>query len=237
MNASHTASFFVSAGTQRLPLYQHACKPPQPFGGFVPIGNTTAYQVNIGAGTTKPAAGGARRLLAGRRLSQITAAQAEAEAVIAQSVENIYSLGAVAPRGQATYEWLVPDSAAPGPNDGDAVAYAYVSGVDHIKHINAGLVGAVMIYNKGSLPSEAEAAKELPMLYNIQNEMQSELFERNLAAQRKATGLKIDNTVSVRDGICSGLFEPCAHKGHLYACPHCTHATTLRRRSPSPSPT
>lgn len=185
----------------------------QLFGGFVPIGNTTQYQVNIGGnaaeaeaamglapGATlpkpaKPAAGGARRLRAGRRLSQITAAQAEAEAVIAQSVSNIYSLGAVAPRGKAKYEWLVPDSAAPGPADGDAVAYAYVSGVDHIKHINAGLVGAVVIYNKGKMPTDEEAAKELPLLFNIQNEMQSELFERNLAQQSKASGLKIDNMV------------------------------------------
>lgn len=175
----------------------------------MPIGNTTQHQVNLAStaatnanvatglepGATLPAKGGARRLRAGRRLSQTTAAQAGAEAVIAQSVANVYILGAVAPRGKATYEWLVPDSAAPGPADGDAVAYAYVSGVDHIKHINAGLVGAVVVYNKGSMPTDEQAAKELPLLFNIQNEVQSELFERNLAQERKATGLKIDDTV------------------------------------------
>lgn len=194
----------------------------QLFGGFVPVGFTTAYQNNIAPllpGAAKPSAaeqeqvgagldpgaslapGGAaggptgRRLLA-RRLSQITAAQAEAEAVIAQSVANIYSLNAVAPGRKTKYEWLVPDASAPGPMDGDAVAYAYVSGTDHIKHINAGLVGAVVIYNKGTMPTtDEERAKELPLLFNIQNEMQSELFEYNLAQQQKETKIKVDKMV------------------------------------------
>lgn len=172
----------------------------------MPVGNTSAYQRNIltpeaekaaaagvDPGATISPAG--RRLLRARRLSQITAAQAEAEAVIAQSVANIYSLSAVAPGAKTKYEWLVPDAAAPGPADGDAVAYAYVSGADHIKHINAGLVGAVIIYNKDTMPTtDDERAQELPLLFNIQNEMQSELFEQNLAWQIKETGIKVDKT-------------------------------------------
>ena len=71
---------------------------------------------------------------------------------MAQSVDNIYSLAAVPPNGTFRYEWLVPDSAGPGPSDGDVVAYAYQSGVDHIKHTNAGLVGAVLVYAPGALP-------------------------------------------------------------------------------------
>lgn len=73
-----------------------------------------------------------------RKLSQISASQAEAEAVIAQSVENLYALGGVAPGGEMRYEWYVPDTAGPASRDGPVVVYAYVSGVDHIKHINAG---------------------------------------------------------------------------------------------------
>lgn len=90
----------------------------------------------------------------------------------------------------------MPDAAGPGPADGDAVAYAYVSGADHIKHINAGLVGAVIVYNKGGMPDEKGQAAELPMLFNIQNEMQSELFERNFAQQVNSTKIKIDKAVS-----------------------------------------
>jgi len=101
-------------------------------------------QVNLPGAAKKPAASG-RKLLSGRadaiaqrRLHQITASQAEAEAVIAQSVENLYALGGVAPGAEAHYEWFVPDTAGPASRDGPVVVYSYVSGVDHIKHINAG---------------------------------------------------------------------------------------------------
>lgn len=89
---------------------------------------------------SKDQQGAGRKLLhsIGRKLHQITASQAEAEAVIAQSVENLYALGGVAPGGTAHYEWFVPDTAGPASKDGPVVVYAYVSGVDHIKHINAG---------------------------------------------------------------------------------------------------
>lgn len=177
--------------------------PSQLFGGLLPVGHTSAYQVNIAdaeaasPGAMAPVPAGRRMLRAVRRLAQITAAQAEAEAVVAQSVENLYSLNAVRPNGTYRYEWLVPDSAAPGPNDGEVVAYAYVSGVDHIKHINAGLVGTLLVYSPGAMP-KAASVKELPLLFNIQNEMQSELYDFNLARETKATGINIDKAVSWR---------------------------------------
>jgi hypothetical protein len=93
--------------------------------------------VNL-APSKRPAAAGRRLFHSHRRLQQITASQAEAEAVIAQSVENLYALGGVAPGATARYEWFVPDTAGPASKDGPVVVYAYVSGVDHIKHINAG---------------------------------------------------------------------------------------------------
>jgi hypothetical protein len=75
--------------------------------------------------------------------------------VIAQSVENLYALGGVAPRGSMRYEWFVPDTAGPGSRDGPVVVYAYVSGVDHIKHINAGASSAAGCKRVGmaALPS------------------------------------------------------------------------------------
>jgi hypothetical protein len=105
-------------------------------------------QVNLKPSSSSSSSSGSsgRRLLRStsaphhtRRLHQkISASQAEAEAVIAQSVENLYALGGVAPGGSMRYEWYVPDAAGPGSRDGPVVVYAYVSGVDHIKHINAG---------------------------------------------------------------------------------------------------
>jgi hephaestin len=182
----------------------------QVFGGLAPIGNTTAYQVNIPAdagpapaAAAAPVAAAGRRLLGAaaaaaagssrRQLSQISAAAAEAEAVIAQSVDNIYALGKVAPGSSKRYEWFVPDTAGPGSSDGPSVAYAYVSGVDHIKHINAGLVGPLVIYKKGRLDNPG-VDLEVPLLFNIQNEMQSIYFQDNLSLQANKTKLKIDTT-------------------------------------------
>lgn len=205
------------------------------------MGKTTGWQLNLnpeakpaaaapgaaaaGSAAAPAAAPAGRRLLRGpagapgrgRRLSQITAAQAEAEAAISQSVDNLYSLGPIGPFGQHTYEWLVPEAAAPGPGDGDAVAYAYVSGVDTIKHINSGLAGPLIIYAKGKMPTgdargaaaggsskdgaaavqegDDAAVRELPLLFNIQNEMQSEFFEYNLRTQSNASGVAINKAV------------------------------------------
>jgi hypothetical protein len=222
----------------------HQSQPSQPFGGLIPLGNTSAYQqLNTGDGqaltlataqragqkaipffkptanssaVAQPAAG--RRLLGApaaaaatvadieaqpRSVSKkATPAQAEAEAATPQAVENLYSLGAVAPGASVRYEWYVPDAAAPGPGDGDAVAYAYVSGVDQIKHTNAGLVGAVVVYKKGGLGKDGGNAthggggvRELPLLFNIQDEMLSKFFEFNLARQQSGSKVPLDKKV------------------------------------------
>lgn len=173
----------------------------QVFGGLAPLDNSTQYQVNLAqpgapAPTVAPASAAAagRKLLKAaltRNLQQFTAAEAEAEAIIAQSVENIYSLGKVAPGGKFRYEWFVPDEAGPASKDGVSVVYTYVSGVDHIKHINAGLVGPLVVYKKGKL-SDPGVDREIPVLYNVQNEMQSIFFETNFHLQENATGIAID---------------------------------------------
>jgi hypothetical protein len=174
----------------------------QPFGGLVPIETTSPYQMGLVA--QPPAAAGApgavatagRRLLreaaaAGSRLlHQITAAQAEAEAIITQSVDNLYALGSVGPQETKVYRWLVPDDAM-GPRDDTSVVYAYVSGVDHIKHINAGLVGPLVIYEKGKL-DDTGFDLEVPLFFNIQNELQSLYFEDNIRLQEQEHKFKID---------------------------------------------
>ena len=174
----------------------------QPFGGLVPIQNTSPYQLglvhdaNASAGTQGSVASAGRRLLreaaasAGRWLHQITAAQAEAEAIITQSVDNLYALGSVGPRESRVYRWLVPDEAI-GPLDDTSVVYAYVSGVDHIKHINAGLVGPLVIYEKGKM-EDTGFDMEVPLFFNIQNELQSLYLEDNVKLQEKEHAVKID---------------------------------------------
>eukprot|EP00775_Hariotina_reticulata_P011260 gene11260-11409_t len=169
----------------------------QVFGGLAPMGNTSRYQVNLAeseSAAASPPASAGRRLLqraARRGLQQITAAQAEAEAVIAQSVENIYALGQVGPSQTYKYEWYVPDDAGPASRDGSSVVYAYVSGVDHIKHINAGLVGPLVVYQKGKL-DRPDVDLEVPLLFTIQNERQSVLFEDNMQLQQNKTKLTIN---------------------------------------------
>lgn len=173
----------------------------QVFGGLAPIDNSTQYQVNLAGEPGAPAptvipasvaaASSGRKLLraaAGRQLQQFTAAQAEAEAVVAQSVENLYALGKVAPNGTFRYEWYVPEEAGPASKDGVSIVYSYVSGVDHIKHINAGLVGPLVVYKKGKL-ADPGVDHEIPVLFNVQNEMQSELFDTNFFYQGNVTGV------------------------------------------------
>lgn len=170
----------------------------QPFGGLGPIGNTSAYQVGAAEAEAEAGSAGAaasRQRTRARRLLQISAHQAEAEAVIAQSVDNLYVLNGVAPGGQVRYEWFVPEEAGPASRDGDSIVYSYVSGVDHIKHINSGLVGPLVVYKRGKLSSAStgdgrgSGIVEVPVLFNIQNEMQSAFYEDNLAAQRNVSGL------------------------------------------------
>jgi hephaestin len=123
-----------------------------------------------------------------------TPAAAAEEAV--QPVGNIYAEDKVAPGASKVYEWFVPDSAGPGSRDGSSVLYAYVSGVDHIEHINAGLVGPLVVYNKGKM-AELSGLHEIPLLLNIQNEMQSVFFKDNLAMHQNKTESKIDTAVDL----------------------------------------
>ena len=54
----------------------------------------------------------------------------------------------VAPGSTYTYRWFVPKRAAPGPNDGPCVTWAYYSSVDPVKDTNSGLVGPLITCRK-----------------------------------------------------------------------------------------
>jgi FtsP/CotA-like multicopper oxidase with cupredoxin domain len=61
------------------------------------------------------------------------------------------------PNETFTYEWVVPASAAPGPQDPSTVAYTYYSGFDTAAQLNAGLMGALVVGAQGAL-----GANDLP---------------------------------------------------------------------------
>ena len=47
-----------------------------------------------------------------------------------------------------TYHWFVPERAAPGPNDGPCLTWAYYSGANAIKDTNTGLIGPLITCRK-----------------------------------------------------------------------------------------
>ena len=56
----------------------------------------------------------------------------------------------ISPGDTYTYHWFVPKRAAPGPNDGPCITWAYYSSVDPIKDTNSGLIGPLITCRKVS---------------------------------------------------------------------------------------
>jgi hypothetical protein len=181
-----------------------------PSGGFVPLGGGKGASAEAnadaaaaadagGAAAAAPSGGsGARRLL-------ITAGEAAAEAAVASATSSLQSDMGVKPGKRRRFEWLVPQGSGPGPGDGPAVAYSYSSAASPIAHANAGLVGPVLVYAKGTMPraqqddadaepavGSAERPLVLPLYLAVMNEMGSPFFEDNVAAAEKEAGVAVD---------------------------------------------
>jgi FtsP/CotA-like multicopper oxidase with cupredoxin domain len=85
--------------------------------------------------------------------------------------------------GTYTYEWFVPESAGPGPNDPSSIPWLYHSHVHASKDSNAGLIGAILVTAKGKARSDAtpvDVDREFVTLYNIYDENQSWFFGENV---------------------------------------------------------
>ncbi len=54
----------------------------------------------------------------------------------------------VSPGSVFEYQWFVPKRAAPGPNDGPCITWAYYSAVNTIKDTNTGLIGPLITCRK-----------------------------------------------------------------------------------------
>jgi len=184
-----------------------------PSGGFVSLGGEEegggkeAAGTKAGAKKDTPAAKAAPAPASGRRRLLITAGEAAGEAAVAAATSSLSSEAGVAPGGARRYEWLVPEGAGPGPNDGDVVAYSYSSGASPIAHANAGLVGPVLVYAKGKMPPPQQQAADgdggggsdaalgsaerplvLPLYLAVMNEMGSPFFEDNVARAEASAG-------------------------------------------------
>ena len=89
----------------------------------------------------------------------------------------------IAPGDGVTYEWLVPNRAGPGPNDGSSVVWIYHSHVQSSKDSNAGLIGAMIITARGKARedgSPADVDREFVTLFNIFDENRSTYFDVNM---------------------------------------------------------
>lgn len=91
----------------------------------------------------------------------------------------------VQPGGTCVYDWLVPERAGPGPNDGSSLVWLYHSHVQAAKDANAGLIGAIIITAKGKSRPDGtpnDVDREFVTLFNIYDENQSTYFDVNLKA-------------------------------------------------------
>jgi tetratricopeptide (TPR) repeat protein len=89
----------------------------------------------------------------------------------------------VQPGATFVYDWLVPERAGPGPNDGSSLVWLYHSHAQAAKDANAGLIGAIIITAKGKsrpdgTPNDVDC--EFVTLFNIYDENRSSYFDVNL---------------------------------------------------------
>ena len=91
--------------------------------------------------------------------------------------------GLVAPGGQYTYQWEVPERAGPGPNDPSSIVWIYHSHNDEPADTNAGLVGPIVITKKGfetATRKPNDVDREFFSLFSVFDENSSLYFEANL---------------------------------------------------------
>ena len=91
--------------------------------------------------------------------------------------------GLVAPGGQYTYQWEVPERAGPGPNDPSSIVWIYHSHNDEPADTNAGLIGPIVITKKGfetATRKPSDVDREFFSLFSVFDENASLYLEANL---------------------------------------------------------
>ncbi|XP_072482697.1 hephaestin isoform X5 [Notamacropus eugenii] len=82
------------------------------------------------------------------------------------------------------YQWNVPERAGPGPNDSACIPWIYYSDVDPIKDMYSGLVGPLVICQKGTLKvtgTRRDVDRDFALLFLIFDENKSWYLEENVA--------------------------------------------------------
>ncbi|XP_006903188.1 PREDICTED: hephaestin-like [Elephantulus edwardii] len=83
-----------------------------------------------------------------------------------------------------TYRWNIPERSGPGPKDSACISSIYYSSVDPIKDMYSGLVGPLIICQKGILGpygTRSDIDREFALLFLIFDENQSWYLEENVA--------------------------------------------------------
>lgn len=90
---------------------------------------------------------------------------------------------AVAPGGQVTYLWEVPERAGPGPADPNTVVWLYHSHTDEVADTNTGLVGPILVSRRGTLDADdkpRDVDREFVVLFSVFDENQSHYRDENI---------------------------------------------------------
>lgn len=82
------------------------------------------------------------------------------------------------------YVWPVPERAGPGPADPSSIIWPYHSHTEEVKDVNAGLIGAMIITERGKADTEgrpADVDREFVTLFGAQLENDTHYLKENLA--------------------------------------------------------
>ena len=91
---------------------------------------------------------------------------------------------AVPPGGTHTYRWPVPERAGPGPGDPSSILWMYHSHVNEPKDANAGLIGPIIITQRGKAREDGrpvDVDREFVNLFMIHDENASWYLDENVA--------------------------------------------------------
>ncbi|MCW2805997.1 MAG: putative Multicopper oxidase [Propionibacteriaceae bacterium] len=90
---------------------------------------------------------------------------------------------AVAPKGEYTYSYEVPERAGPGPMDGSSVMWMYHSHTDEVSDDYSGLVGPIIITAADQARPDGTPIgvdREIVLQYKVSDENQSPYLARNI---------------------------------------------------------
>ncbi|CAJ2508131.1 Uu.00g093170.m01.CDS01 [Anthostomella pinea] len=96
------------------------------------------------------------------------------------------NVDALAPGQCFVYKWFVPETAKPMASD-PARMWSYHSFVDMQSDMNAGLIGPIVVYQRGLMNSTMNSYREFPILFMIYEESSSFLAAANAEKLGNAT--------------------------------------------------